>query len=233
MSVYTPEIYRRFATPLRLDLGPTASTVEATKTVVDQVKSDTAAVSRVDTRTQAILSQVDAVAARANVLDQRLMDTRVDLGNTRQSLEALLRGTDKKVDDASAALKAAIQVAADDVVQRVAAGLPQAAPTVNDRSAPLVRLLIQAQAIALDETPDERFPKNHKQHPDWLKDDVAILELGLAAAKLDGDLASAPNALRDRFRRAFEKFSSNSLPERAKRFADMHALVGEVAAFLK
>ena len=103
---------------------------------------------------------------------------------------------------------------------------------VDDKSAPLIRLLIQAQAIALDETPDERLPKNDKNFPGWLKDDVAILALGRAAAAHHTVLDKAPDRLKERLSRAFDKFSKNSLPDRSERFAEMHALVADVAAFL-
>jgi hypothetical protein len=233
MPAYTPEIYRRFATPVQLDLGSTATTVDDIKKAVDQIKIDTSAVTGVSTRADQIVTRVDAVAAQATNVGTLLTDTRVDLNNTRQALEAKIEAAENTANDAAIALKAAMQTTADDIVRRVIAGVPRTVPTVNDKSAPLVRLLIQAQAVALDETPDERFPQNDKKFPGWLKNDGTIMRLGSAAANSDGELAGAPNGLQARFRLAFEGFSSNTLPDRAKRFADMHALIGEVTDFLK
>ena len=67
----------------------------------------------------------------------------------------------------------------------------------------------------------------------WLKDDGAIVTLGQAAARHAVVLDAAPNDLKARYLLAFERFSSNALPDRSKRLADMHSLVGEIADFLK
>lgn len=103
---------------------------------------------------------------------------------------------------------------------------------IGDASAPLIRLLIQAQAIALDKTPEERLPKNDKNFPGWLKDDVAIQALGQATAEHHAALDKAPDRLKERFSHAFDRFLTSGLSDRSERFAEMHALVADVAAFL-
>jgi hypothetical protein len=228
MPAYTPEIYRRFATPVQLNLGSTATTVDDIKEAVDQIKIDTSAVTGVSTRADQIITKVDAVAGQATNVGTLLTDTRVDLDNARKALEAKIQVTQDKVDTATTKLQTAISATAHDIVQRVIAGVHHPASSVNEKSAPLVRLLIQAQALALDETPDER----DKKFPDRLKNDVSIEKLGEAAEKRAGELAAAHNDLQARFRTAFVPFGSTSLPDRAKRFADMHALISEIAAFL-
>jgi hypothetical protein len=228
MPAYTPEIYRRLATPVELNLGSTATSVEHTRIVVDQIKQDTDAVASVSTRVDDVVTKVDALANQATTLDGRLIDTRVDLDNARKVLEAKIQVAQDKVDNVTTKLQIAISATADNIVQRVIAGVHRPASSVNEKSAPLVRLLIQAQALALDETPDER----DKKFPDRLKNDISIEKLGEAAEKRDGELAAAHNDLQARFRTAFVPFGSTSLPDRAKRFADMHALISEIAAFL-
>ena len=62
MSAYTPEIYRRFATPLTLDLGPTADGVTAIHTITQAIRA----------QTDQLPQLADAVAEAGQSADQAL-----------------------------------------------------------------------------------------------------------------------------------------------------------------
>lgn len=244
-------IHELLSTRLTLDLGPTANAVDRIEQTAKLIKGDTDDIDSLALHIDSVSQEVSAVAADTTTLKQSVVDTQADVATARQQIQSQLANTQQLLlDRADASDKATtttlgtlrvdvvtdmtnlVKTSADDVVKRVLAGLPPIRIEVNDKSAPLVRLLIQAQAVALDETPDELIKTNNKKLAGQLKDNVAIVALGQAAARHDAVLDAAPNDLQTRFRNAFEQFSSNDLPSRSKRFDEMHALVTEVAAFL-
>ena len=245
-------IHDLLSTRLTLDLGPTANAVDRIEQTAKLIKVDTDDIDSVALRVDTVSTGVIDIAADTTALKQSLTDARAEAANARQQIQSQLADaqrllldradvSDKTIAKTLGTLRVdvvtdmtdLVKASADDVVKRVLAGQVPVRIEVNDKSAPLVRLLIQAQAVALDETPDDLFPKNDKKFPGWLKDDGAIVTLGQAAAKHADVLDAAPNNLKARFLLAFEKFSSNTLADRSKRFADMHSLVGEIATFLK
>lgn len=118
----------------------------------------------------------------------------------------------------------ALDVAADDIVQRVGA---QAEPQEPDEfelgatAVPLLRLLVQAQALAIVREPgttDERGDEN-----------VAMKKLSAAALKEARVFGDADKELHDRYVAAFRPFASPDLQHRSERFVAMHALVEDIA----
>jgi len=244
-------IHELLSTRLTLDLGPTANAVDRIEQTAKLIKGDTDDIDSLAVKVESVSNGVSAVAADTTTLKQSVVDARTDVATAREQIQKQLTEaqrllleradtSDKATATTLGTLRADVatdmtgllKASADDVVKRVLAGLPPIRVEVNDKSAPLVRLLIQAQAVALDETPDEVFQTNDKKSKGQLKDDVAIVALGQAATRHDAVLDAAPHELKTRFRNAFEQFSSNALPDRSKRFDEMHALVAEVAAFL-
>jgi hypothetical protein len=245
-------IHDLLSTRLTLDLGPTATAVDRIEQTANLIKGETDDIGSVALSADTASKGVTAVAADTAVLRQNLADARTEAAIARQQIQIQLADaqrllldradlSDKAIAktlgtprvDVVTDMAALMKASADEVVTRVLAGQAPARIDLNDTSAPLVRLLIQAQAIAIDETPDDVFPKSDKRFPGWLKDDGAIVTLGQAAARHAVVLDAAPNDLRARFLRAFDRFASNTLSERSRRLADMHSLVAEIAAFLK
>ena len=117
----------------------------------------------------------------------------------------------------------ALDAAADDIVQRVSTPVDTEPEDfdIGATAVPLVRLLVQAQALAIVREPgttDDRGDEN-----------AAMRTLSNAAKKLVKPHAEADKDLFDRYIDAFAPFTSPELEYRSERFVEMHALVELIA----
>lgn len=91
-----------------------------------------------------------------------------------------------------------------------------------------IRLLVQAQALALDRTPAERVEVKRRQSGE-LKDDKGIAAL-LASDTAERGLTEIDDeGLRKRFRDALRPFGSPDLEGRLQRFLDIDRLILDIA----
>lgn len=214
MSLHIPKIYERWATPVQVNLGSTAQTVDEIAVAVKQLALDGKALAQVPAAVNAVSLQVANVQAAASDVKAGLTDARIDFNNFAGAAQAQLRA------------------AADDIVKRVLDGQQtDVGGLLNEKSAPLVRVLTQAQAVALDATPAEKHTGNGK-YKGWLKNDVALDEL-LHASVDEQRLLAGHAALLARFQQAFAPFGSTALPDRARRYAEIDHLAHDIVDSLK
>jgi len=102
--------------------------------------------------------------------------------------------------------------------------------SVSVKAAPLLRLLVQVQTLALDATPGQ--PAKGGGGKDKIGENAALDGLSKAAQAEAAALTGAPHQLKDRFLRAFYEFKGTDAQQRSQRFVDVHALIAEIAAFL-
>jgi hypothetical protein len=102
--------------------------------------------------------------------------------------------------------------------------------SVSVKAAPLLRLLVQVQTLALDATPGQ--PAKGSGGKDKIGENAALDGLSKAALAEAAALSGAPHQLKDRFLRAFYEFKGTDAQQRSQRFVDVHALIAEIAAFL-
>ena len=89
-------------------------------------------------------------------------------------------------------------------------------------------------SLDLDATPDQVYkgPGSGGKYKGWLKDDVALNQLEQSSAADLAVLANAPDLLA-RWQQAFARFTSNTLPERGRRYAEMDRLAHDIVDYLK
>lgn len=91
-----------------------------------------------------------------------------------------------------------------------------------------IRLLVQAQALALDRTPAERVEVKRRQSGE-LKDDKGIAALLASDTAEKGLTEIDDEGLRKRFRDALRPFGSPDLEGRLQRFLDIDRLILDIA----
>lgn len=192
-TLHTAAIHHLLGTPVRLDLGSTTGAL-------------------IDISRQ--VGKLDRVSADTEGLPQRL----AALGTHVSEETRLLR----------AEFKLALAEAADDIVERVGAQVEPQEPEepaefeLGTTAVLLVRLLVQAQALAIAREPgavDDRGDEN-----------VTLEKLGVAARRAAKKVFGEDDKdLHERFIAAFAPFTSTDPESRSERFVEMHALVEEIA----
>jgi hypothetical protein len=110
----------------------------------------------------------------------------------------------------------AVNDAADRIVQRIQPAIAPLPITLDAASAPLVRLLLQAQAIVLDKTPDDASGV------------VGMEQLAKAASRAAKAFTTDQGDLRTRYLAAFADIHPTD--DRSSRFNAMDALIHDIAA---
>lgn len=151
---------------------------------------------------------------------------RVDLPDKFEEMKPRFDALSAEVQQAGAgiteALTKKVEAAAKQIVKELKPEPTSApVPDIQARFAPLLRLLIQAQGIALDATPDETV--KGKQ----LKDDVAIEALRNSEAA--GSATDLPPDLRQNFDAALARFTENRAAYRFQRWWAMQQLCVAIA----
>lgn len=246
MSAHTPEIYRRFATPLTLDLGPTADSVAAIHTITQAIRAQTDQLPQLAAAVaEAGRSADQALTAAREEIRQDFVTTRTQ-GDTAQRAivggltslgSAINQHTATVVTENRIALETALGTALGQATQQILNGLTDLAPSPLHASAhawPLLRVLVQAMTQVLDQTPDEIHSGKDAQHKGRLKNDVTLEQLRDSIDPADlNRLDTAPGHLRARFLQAFDRLHTADQNRRAERLDTLHVLMGEVARHLK
>lgn len=224
-TLHTAAIHRLLGTPVTLDLnlGNVAADVAATR---------------------------DQVLGLPKLLDDALQPTSQNLGQLRsdltRNLDLAVAQLKQENAAALAATRAALQAQAEQGFKEVLAAIkvrtspvpvpppdPQAGPlVVTTKATPLVRLLTQVQTLALDASPGEPYAGKEPKYKGWIKENVTLDHLRDAARQDAALLTQAPKALQERFVKAFDDFSTTEPAARNQRFAEVHVLIYDVAAFL-
>lgn len=227
MSQYVPQIYAHLTRPVQIDLGSTAQTVDNIDTAVRQIAVDAQALPPLAGVLNTASNKIDNVQATATAVKDSLIDARVDASN-------FAAATKQQILDNQQVLSAKLTLVGDDIVKRVLAAQTTVGGQINDKSAPLLRRLTQAKAVALDATPDQVYkgPGSGGKYKGWLKDDVALNQLEQSSAADLAVLANAPDLLA-RWQQAFARFTSNTLPDRGRRYAEMDRLAHDIVDYLK
>ncbi len=231
--VYLPQLYRSLGTPVTLNLGSTAHDVLVTRERVEQLPEAVA------TATAPIAEEVEALDGHVTTQAQRVIDVvsaahAASLSATAATLKADIRA-DVRADMAAEVLKVLNKLNALPTPTPVPVPVPVPAPpliTISSRAAPLLALLTQVQTLALDAMPGQPYKGKEPEFKGWTGENVAIHGLRDAAAKEAVVLVTAPQSLQTRFTHAFDEFKGNDLPSRSRRFAEVHALIADVATFL-
>lgn len=116
----------------------------------------------------------------------------------------------------------ALDKAVEEIVERVGNPAEPAEWEIGSTAQPLVRLLVQAQALAIVREPGSTEGRG---------DENSALKKLSNAAKREAEkvIDDQDQALHDRFIAAFEPFTSTELPYRSERFVEMHALTEAIA----
>jgi hypothetical protein len=249
MAAYIPQIYRRFSTPLTLDLGPSSKVIDETRALSEAIKTRTDVllpeVSKAINQAKAELGQV-IQAAKSETLtriderckaveDKVLQDMPQKLA---EKLPDVNRHTSEELGklqiEVLTQLKSHVSAAANDVVTKLRAAAPPAALVIAPGAWPLLIPLVQAMTLALDQTPEAVYAGKDPLYKGLLANDVQLDQLrnALPQAGLNA-LENAPNDLKARFLNAFERFLDADKAKRSQRLAAMVGLLHEVAAFLK
>lgn len=195
MLAYIPKFHERVDRALSRALGGSVGALSDIRSAV--VTKLPAAIASVAQDNVELRGKVDAIPAR---IDQAKADTLVQV-------------------------KADLATTADRIVSDLRPQpVPIPPPDIDARLAPALRILIQAQALALDATPDETVGK-----PKQFKDDVAIEALRMSDAAATARTV-LPQALTDRFDRALRKFDDPTPAHRSRRWSEMQQLCAEIAA---
>ncbi|NMG43227.1 hypothetical protein GPA22_05710 [Aromatoleum toluvorans] len=167
----------------------------------------------------------DIRAAVVTTLPGAITPVAQDIAAIREDVEAMPAHIDRSQADVLTELKAGLAATAAQIVRdlKSAPTLPPA-PDLDARLAPVLRILIQAQALALDATPDETVGK-----PKQFKDDVAIEALRTSDTA-DTARKILPPTLAQRFDRALRKFDDPTPAHRGRRWGEMQQLCAEIAA---
>lgn len=148
-----------------------------------------------------------------------------DTVEIRGKVDAIPTRIDQAKADTLAQVKADLATTADRIVKDLRPEpVPPPPVDIDARLAPALRILIQAQAIALDATPDETVGKSKQ-----FKDDVAIEALRTSdAAGTAREVLT--ETLKDRFDQALKKFDDPTPAHRSRRWSEMQQLCAEIAA---
>jgi hypothetical protein len=224
-KLQSPASLRLLGTNVTLDLGATAGLLTDIKTQVGKLDRVTLGTDR--------LPAIDTAATVA--LPNQITDLASQLGKQG---EAVLGRVGAPTVSLLADFKQALQHAADDIVTRVTttpASLPFA---VGERAVPLVRLLVQVAALALDKSPGEPRAQPHKRRePTWTEGEENVARqrrtnAGVTAARGAGLITTPPTILGGRVIEAFRPFESVEQSNRSERFVEIHTLIRDLALAL-
>lgn len=206
---YTPKFYENFGRIIQLDLGSTAQDVATTRERVTELPKALG---------DALKPTADSITAVRTGLSKDLSEAVAQLRESHTG----------EIGAARDALKQALQAGFKDVlaaVQTTAQPATAQALKLNNRSAPLIRPLTQVLALGVDATPGQ---PDKQVKSEW-GENVTLKTLGervaAEAALLEGDLQK-------RFLAAFRIFDTKSTEERHQRYAEVHALIEDIAAQL-
>lgn len=206
---YTPRFYESFGKVIQLDLGSTAQDVATTRERVAELPKalDDALKPTADSINTIGTGLSNQLTAAVAVLKQSHTG---DIGAAREALKQDLQAGFEKV---LAALHTTAQPA------------PAQALKLNNRSVPLIRPLTQVLTLGVDAAPGQ---PDKQVKSEW-GENVTLKKLGelvaAEAALLEGDLQK-------RFLAAFRIFETKSTEERHQRYAEVHALIEDIAAQL-
>ncbi|WP_343626759.1 hypothetical protein [Roseateles puraquae] len=206
---YTPKFYESFGKVIQLDLGSTAQDVATTRERVTELPQALGDV---------LKPTADSIAALRTNWSQ-------DLAAAVTQLKASHAGD---IGTARDALKQDLQAGFQQVLAALQTTTPvpvRPALRLNVRSADVIRPLTQILTLGVDAAPGQ---PDKQAKPEW-GENVTLKKLAESvaaeAALLDGELHK-------RFLAAFRVFSSKSTEERHQRYAEVHALIEDIAAQL-
>lgn len=206
---YKPKFYDSFDKIIQLDLGSTAHDVATTR---DRVAELPKALS------DGLKPVSDGIGKLGSGLTQHLDDAVTQLKNSHAD----------DVNAARDALKQELQAGFKQVLEAVhTPSTPPAAKAiqVTGRSAPVIRPLTQVLTLSVDANPGQ---PDKQLKPEW-GENVTLKKLAESA---EAEAAVLEPALRERYRKAFRTFDTKSFEERHQRYAEVHALIAEIAAAL-
>ncbi|PTT82781.1 hypothetical protein DBR42_16550 [Pelomonas sp. HMWF004] len=227
LTSYTGEIHKLLTDRIQLNLGSTAQDVILTR---DRV-----------TALPKVLD--DALKPTKDGLDKLSTDMTLNLG---QAVARLQEANAAAVNTAREALQRQAELGFKQVLEAInhkpvpvpvptPVPVPAPAPAtlvVTAKATPLVRLLVQVQALALDSSPGEIYSGKEPKYKGVIKENVTLDYLRKIAEQEATLLEKAPKALLERFLSAFADFSSTEPGARNQRFAEVHVLIYDVAAFM-
>jgi hypothetical protein len=232
MNRYTPAIYGSLMRPFTLDLGPTADQVSATRVTVDEIRADTRTLSGLATSVTAVGQHLQDRITQGNTTLLYRFDNADAFSTT---LLAAVRQTDSAVQAAQVELLkgfgALLTQAGNEIIQEIK-HTSAPALVVGDVAAPLIRLLIQAQANALDGSPGEIYAGKETSFKGWLKNDVELQHLKDAAQSKSAGLDTSEPCLWKRCLDALEPFKTVDMTARSARYAKLDALIHDICAAL-
>lgn len=211
-TLHTAEFHRLLGTPVRLDLGETTGLlagIDSQVTKLDLVTPNTDRLPAVEVATTVTLPE--SIGELSSHVTAKVDSVLGRLGTPRETLLA--------------DILSAIDRSAEELVARIVEATTPEPFEIGDEAAALVRLLVQAEGYAL-----ARSPGATNRTGDENKAMARLQKAAAAAAVVIGGDAGG---LAERFVHAFDAFASDDLPSRSKRFAEMHALIEEIALYLQ
>lgn len=206
---YTPKFYESFGKVIQLDLGSTAQEVVTTRERVAELPEALGKLLKPTTDGIAKLG-TDLSDHLASAVTELKDHHASDIGASQQALARALETGFKQVLDAVHA----------NVPVTPAKGL-----SLTGRSAPVIRPLTQVLTLAVDANPGQ---PDKQVKTEW-GENVTLKKLAESA---EAEAAVLEPALRERYRKAFRTFETKSFEERHQRYAEVHALIAEIAAAL-
>lgn len=206
---YTPKFYESFGKVIQLDLGSTAQDVATTRERVTELPQALGDV---------LKPTADSIAALRTNWSQ-------DLAAAVTQLKASHAGD---IGTARDALKQDLQAGIQQVLAAVHTTTPAPVPQalrLNVRSADVIRPLTQVLTLGVDAAPGQPDKQTKSEWGENVTLKKLAESVAAEAALLDGELHK-------RFLAAFRVFSSKSTEERHQRYAEVHALIEDIAAQL-
>ncbi|TBW02149.1 hypothetical protein E0E52_18085 [Azotobacter chroococcum] len=103
---------------------------------------------------------------------------------------------------------------------------------LTENSVTPIRLLVQAQTLALDKTPSEQVKRARSTDISQRTDNVTLKNL-CNSAEFNNAKDSLPGEnLKNRFDNAFKQLNQDNLEYRSERFAEIHQLITDIAKAL-
>lgn len=266
-SGYTPRIHTLLATPVSLDLGPASDSPDAQysriKVVAEQFAQIADLKSQIDRLNRqprtpglglgglpsgveaapeaalAMLQPVESVAGTGAPVAESAK-TGATLSAPAKQISDDLDKLDAEVASLKLHLAQYIQEAQSKTAVDVGGHVGRTAPELPippERALPLLRKLVQAQALAIDQEPNRSYAGVQRAYmgkrQNWTREDVALVGLiyehEAEAAEL---LGGEDSALYKRYLLAFEPFEKADAATRARRFVEMQRLAVDIAAHL-
>lgn len=247
-ACWTPKIHQLLATPVSLDLGTTNGALYELQSKVDRLAADAALVPALREQVHALEQHAQTTGSTLLELSKRVefvagrTDPVAEMARTTATLPAPIEKTHAQVfaldtrigklgTDLADHIRESLSKTADEIVVRVGHKTP-AATIPDDHCLPLLRALVQAQALALDQEPGQIYKGQRKEYKGWIQEDVAIVGLGRSMQSLARELLASDPSLLERFERAFDRFAEAPAAERVRRYVDMQRLAVDIAARL-